>query len=58
VRVCFLIDGFNVYHSVRAAERRLGGEPLRWLDLPGLCSTLVRSTVGPGAELSSIHSGD
>jgi len=55
MRVCFLIDGFNLYHSVRAAEHRLGGGPLRWLDLPALCSTLLSSTIGPGAKLTGIH---
>jgi hypothetical protein len=55
MRVCFLIDGFNLYHSVRAAERDLGTGPLRWLDLPALCSTLVSSAIGPGAKLSGIH---
>lgn len=55
MRVCFLIDGFNLYHSVRAAERDLVTGPLRWLDLPRLCSTLVSSTIGPGAKLSGIH---
>lgn len=55
MRVQFLIDGFNLYHSVKAAERQLQSNPLRWLDLPGLCTTLLRSTIGPGATLTGIH---
>lgn len=35
-RASFLVDGFNVYHSVRDALRRFGGS-LKWLDLAGLC---------------------
>lgn len=55
MRVCFLVDGFNLYHSILEAEAQLKSEPLRWLDLHGLCSTLVRSTYGPGATLGVIH---
>jgi len=55
LRVGFLIDGFNMYHSVKAAERKLGSGPLRWLDLHGLCFTLLRSGFGPGATLAEVH---
>ncbi len=55
MRVSFLVDGFNLYHSIKAAERRLGGSPLRWLDLRALCETLLRSGLGPTASLESVH---
>jgi len=42
VSTAFLVDGFNLYHSLRDAERHLAGptnnDPqTRWLDLPQLC---------------------
>jgi uncharacterized LabA/DUF88 family protein len=50
------VDGFNMYHSLKAAERHLGaGVRLRWLDLNGLCDTIMRSTFGPGATLGEVH---
>ena len=55
MRVAFLVDGFNLYHSVKSAERHLQSGPLRWLDLAGLCDTLLRSVFGPTASLESIH---
>lgn len=55
MRISFLVDGFNLYHSVKAAERHLGSGPLRWLDIHRLCETLVRSAFGPGNTLESVH---
>lgn len=40
-RVAFLVDGFNVYHSLREAEP-IVGRPLKWLDLNGLCASYAR----------------
>lgn len=54
MRVHFLVDGFNLYHSIKAAERRLGSGPLRWLNLDGMCSTILRSSLGPSAVPSGI----
>ena len=44
-RVVCLVDGFNLYHSLREAER---GRPrsLRWLDLAALCSSLLHAVPG------------
>jgi hypothetical protein len=53
--VAFLVDGFNVYHSLKAAEKQAGKGPLRWLDLHGLCATLVSSAFGRSATLESVH---
>lgn len=43
-RVAFLVDGFNVYHSLRDAER-VAGRSLRWLDLRRLCESYARRNV-------------
>jgi len=40
-RVGFLVDGFNVYHSLREAERVVKRQ-VRWLDLKALCSSYAR----------------
>lgn len=53
--VSFVVDGFNLYHSVRSAERNLGAGPLRWLDLHQLCMTLLASVFGPSATLEGIY---
>lgn len=55
MRVHFIVDGFNLYHSVKAAERRRPGPKLRWLDQHALCLTLVRSVFGRGARLEGVH---
>jgi uncharacterized LabA/DUF88 family protein len=39
-RVSFLVDGFNVYHSLNDASRRVGGS-LKWLDLNRLCRSYL-----------------
>ena len=54
-RVVFLIDGFNLYHSILDALKRGHATSLKWLDVWALCSTLVRDFFGPGHELSAIH---
>jgi uncharacterized LabA/DUF88 family protein len=41
VRVTFIIDGFNLYHSVRQASRDLKGASTRWLDIKKLCSSYI-----------------
>lgn len=47
-KVVFLIDGFNLYHSIKEDPRL---RPLRWLDIPGLAASLVRKN----QELASIY---
>lgn len=44
----FLIDGFNLYHSLRDAEGELG-HGCRWLDLRRLCDSVRRSTTSERA---------
>lgn len=55
-RVAFLIDGFNLYHSLRELER-LTKSPVKWLDLTRLCSAYlhaVRSALGERVELAAV----
>ena len=40
-RVTFIIDGFNLYHSVCDAERDLKGASTKWLDIKSLCSSYL-----------------
>lgn len=47
-RICFLVDGFNLYHSIRDLERdvadgRVQGAsgPLHWLDIDALCASYM-----------------
>ena len=55
-RTAFLLDGFNLYHSLKDASFRLGlrGGGTRWLDLHSFCSSFLH-IVGGGAQISSIH---
>lgn len=53
-RVVFFVDGFNLYHSVKEAERQLPDKQLKWLDIPSLCASYLHQ-VGGGAELSEVH---
>ena len=55
MRISFLVDGFNLYHSLRAAEKSTCLRPLKWLDLHRLCTTLVSSGFGPGAQLEGVY---
>ncbi len=52
-RTAFLVDGFNLYHSLRAASEDLGGVGTKWLDLRSLCSSHL-SNVGGGAQLETV----
>ena len=38
-RVTFLVDGFNLYHSLEEASLAMGGVGTKWLDLNALCET-------------------
>ena len=55
-RTAFLIDGFNLYHSLKDASYRLGlgGAGTRWLDLRSFCSSFLH-IIGGGAQVSSVH---
>jgi len=54
-RVAFLIDGFNVYHSVKQAIKDGEKGSLKWLDYRALCESYVRSSVfGKAATLGRV----
>ena len=53
-RVTWFIDGFNLYHSIKAAERDLPDTQLKWLDIPALCESYLY-IVGGGAQVGKIH---
>jgi len=39
-RVCFLIDGFNLYHSIKDVNK-IHGVKAKWLDLHSLCQSYL-----------------
>jgi hypothetical protein len=56
-RVVFLVDGFNLYHSLVDVSRDTGGKTSKWLDLKALCSTytsLAGQIAGARATLERI----
>jgi uncharacterized LabA/DUF88 family protein len=53
-RTTFLVDGFNVYHSVIAASNDLGGKSTKWLDFHSLLSSYL-PVIGAGASLENIY---
>ncbi|MCK4548347.1 MAG: NYN domain-containing protein [Candidatus Eisenbacteria sp.] len=52
-RTSFLVDGFNLYHSLRTASDDLGGQSTKWLDLQSLLSSYL-PVIGAGATLEKI----
>lgn len=53
MRVAFLVDGFNLYHSLCSATRQGSSESLKWLDLHSMCRALLPA-IGANATLASI----
>lgn len=53
-RTSFFIDGFNLYHSLRAAEKELPDRQLKWLNIPVLCKSYLQM-IGNGAQLEQVH---
>lgn len=55
-RTIFLIDGFNLYHSVRDASKSLGlsGRGTRWLDIAGMCASYL-SAIGHNSQIAGIY---
>jgi uncharacterized LabA/DUF88 family protein len=53
-RIVFLVDGFNLYHSLLDARRDLRGRGTRWLDLAAFCGSFLHQ-IGGRAELAGIH---
>ncbi len=53
-RTVFLVDGFNLYHSARAASADLAGQSTKWLDIRSLLASYL-SVIGAGAVLEKIY---
>lgn len=56
-KVTYLIDGFNLYHSVRLAQKRLKVTS-KWLDIKNLCESRlhnIHSAEGTTVRLESIY---
>jgi uncharacterized LabA/DUF88 family protein len=53
-RISFLIDGFNLYHSVVDASRDLSGASTKWLNIHSLCSSYLPD-FGKTGKIESIH---
>ncbi|MBY0549745.1 MAG: NYN domain-containing protein [Candidatus Obscuribacterales bacterium] len=54
LRASFFIDGFNVYHSIKAALADGAITHGRWLDYRALCTSYL-GLIGPGTTVSSIQ---
>jgi uncharacterized LabA/DUF88 family protein len=52
-RVAFLVDGFNLYHSIRDVSRR-NNVNCRWLDIAALCGSFLPD-IGRDATFASAH---
>lgn len=55
-RTTFIVDGFNLYHSVCDASRALGlaGSGVKWLNLRKMCESHL-SLIGGPAQLERIY---
>jgi hypothetical protein len=57
-RTVFLVDGFNLYHSLADAKRDAEGATTKWLDLKALCSSylpVAGRVAGEHASLQRIY---
>lgn len=56
IRTSFLIDGFNLYHSVKTASHDLGlsGKQTRWLDVRSMCQSYLH-LIDTTARLNEIY---
>lgn len=52
-RTAFLVDGYNLYHSLREAERVSAGAGLRWLDLSTFAGSFLE-LIGQDAVLVEV----
>jgi len=55
-RIAFIVDGFNLYHSVRSASRDLGlsGVGTRWLNIRSLCDSYLY-LIGKDAKTVGVY---
>lgn len=53
-RTAFIIDGFNLYHSVTQASADLGGVSTKWLNIRALCDSYLH-LIGGGAQTQGVY---
>src|SRR5437867_8795864 len=53
LRVSFLVDGFNLYHSLRDAEKKTK-QCFKWIDLRAFCQAHLQF-FGKEAQLQDVH---
>ena len=53
-RVIFLIDGFNLYHSIVDIRHRHKGLVVKWLNIYSLCRSFL-PIIGAGSKLEKIY---
>ena len=55
-RTAFLIDGFNLYHSVKNASQdlNLSGKGTRWLNISSMCNSFLHA-IGNNAQTTDIY---
>jgi uncharacterized LabA/DUF88 family protein len=53
-RTVFIIDGFNLYHSVREASENNGNITTKWLNIHSLCTSYL-PLIGKDARLEGIY---
>jgi hypothetical protein len=53
-RTTFLVDGFNLYHSVKQASEDLKGISTKWLDLRAMLSSCLH-IIDRTAQLTDIY---
>ncbi len=53
-RTVFLVDGFNLYHSIEEAAREAPDSTIKWLDLPKLLKAQLPN-IGKKAVFKEIH---
>ena len=54
--VCFLVDGFNVYHSLKQVEA-LTGNRVKWLNLRELLGAYLQTGRNALGERMAVASG-
>ncbi len=53
-RTTFLVDGFNLYHSVVDASDDMGGISTKWLNIRSLCESYLH-LFGPDNQFHELH---
>ena len=54
-RTVFLVDGFNLYHSLIDAQKDSGGKSAKWLNLKQLCSSYLHNAAHASSSRAEIE---